>query len=231
MDRVTFATSSGIVWLVLAIHFVAGLVSIVAGTVALSVTKGQRLHKRSGLAFTWGMVVLGVTAIGIGAYEDSPGQVVGGFLAAYLVFSAMTTVKPLPAIGKRTDAALMILAFVFAAVMLYSGVSEWWDPTVVVVGRPRVGPPLIGGTVLLLAAVGDLRAIRAGGLAGSRRLARHLWRMCFGLFIATGSFFLGQMKFIPEPVRILPLLLVVAFAPIPFLIHWMWRVRVRGRIA
>jgi hypothetical protein len=24
--------------------------------------------------------------------------------------------------------------------------------------------------------------------------------MCFGLFVATGSFFLGQMKFIPEPL-------------------------------
>ncbi len=83
----------------------------------------------------------------------------------------------------------------------------------------------------VLAAIGDLRAIRLGGLRGSRRLARHLWRMCFGLFIATGSFFLGQMKFIPEPVRIVPLLLVLAFAPILFLFYWMWRVRVRGRLS
>jgi hypothetical protein len=99
-----------------------------------------------------------------------------------------------------------------------------------VIGRPRVVPPLVIGTVMLLAATGDLRAIRAGGLRGSRRLARHLWRMCFGLFIATGSFFLGQMKFIPQPVRIVPLLLVLAFAPIVFLVYWMWRVRVRGRL-
>ena len=46
MDRVTFATSSGIVWLALAVHFAAGLVSIVAGTIALSVAKGGRLHSR-----------------------------------------------------------------------------------------------------------------------------------------------------------------------------------------
>jgi hypothetical protein len=45
MDRVTFATSSGIVWLALTVHFAAGLVSIVAGTIALSVAKGGRLHK------------------------------------------------------------------------------------------------------------------------------------------------------------------------------------------
>ncbi len=230
MERVTFATSSGIVWLALAVHFAAGLVAIATGTIALAVAKGSRLHKQSGLVFTWTMVVLGLTAAGIGTYENRPGQVFAGLIAAYLVFSAMTTVKPLPGIGRRFNVALMVLAFAYAVAMLYGGVIEWLDPTVKVVGRPRVVPPLIGGSVILLAAIGDLRAIRAGGLRGSRRLARHLWRMCFGLFVATGSFFLGQMRFIPEPVRILPLLLVLAFAPILFLFYWMWRVRGRGRL-
>ena len=230
IDRVTFATSSGVVWLALAVHLAAGLTAIVAGTVALAVTKGGHLHKRSGLAFTWAMVVLGLTAAGIGLYESRPGQVFAGLLAAYLVFTAMTTVKPLPGIGRRVNVALMVLAFGYAVTSLLGGVREWLDPTIPVVGRPRVVPPLVIGTVMLLASFGDLRAIRAGGLQGSRRLARHLWRMCFALFIATGSFFLGQMKFIPEPVRIVPLLLVLAFAPLLFLLFWMWRVRVRGRL-
>lgn len=115
--------------------------------------------------------------------------------------------------------------------MLYGGVTEWLDPTVEVAGRPRVVPPLVAGTIMLLAATGDLRAIRAGGLQGSRRLARHLWRLCLGLFVAMGSFFLGQMSFVPDPVRSVPLLLVLAFAPMPFLIYWMWRVHVRGRMS
>ena len=228
MDRVTFATSSGIVWLALAVHFAAGLVSIAAGAIALSAAKGGRLHKRSGLVFTWGMIALGLSAAGIGTYESKPSQVSAGLIAAYLVFTAMTTVKPLPGLGQRFNVALMVLAFGYAVASLYGGAREWLDPTLTVVGRPRVVPPLVIGTVILLAASGDLRAIRAGGLQGSRRLARHLWRMCFGLFIATGSFFLGQMKFVPEPVRIVPLLLVLAFAPILFLFYWMWRVRVRG---
>lgn len=230
MDRVTFATSSGVVWLALAVHFAAGLLSIVAGSIALSVTKGGRIHKRSGLVFTCAMVVLGLTAAGIGTYEKVPGQVFAGLFAAYLVFTAMTTVKPLPGPGQRLNVALMVLAFGCAVVALYGGVNEWLDPTVEVIGRPRVVPPLVIGSVILLAAIGDLRALRAGGLQGSRRLARHLWRMCFGLFIATGSFFLGQMKFIPQPVRIVPLLLALAFAPVLFLFYWLWRVRVRGRM-
>lgn len=229
-DRVTFATSAGIAWLALSVHFAAGLVSIVAGTIALLAGKGGRLHKQSGLVFTWAMVLLGVTAAGIGIYEQRLSQVFAGLFAAYLVFSAMTTVKSLPGIGRRLDAPLMIVAFCLAAVMLYGAASEWLDPSVRVVGRPRVVPPLIAGTVVLLAAIGDLRAVRVGGLSGSRRLARHLWRMCFALFVATGSFFLGQMTFVPEPVRIVPLLLVAAFAPLLFLGYWLWRVRGRGRL-
>lgn len=231
MDRVTFATSAGYLWLALAAHFTAGLVSIVAGTIALSATKGGRLHRQAGLVFTWSMVGLGLSAAGIGAYESRPSQVSAGLVAGYLVISAMLTVRPATAFGQRLNVVLMVLAVASAVAMLYAGVTEWLDPAVKVVGRPRVVPPLVGGSVILLAAIGDLRAIRAGGLRGAPRLARHLWRMCFGLFVATGSFFLGQMKFIPEPVRIVPLLLVLAVAPILFLFYWMWRVRVRGRLS
>src|SRR5687767_12183790 len=130
VDRVTFATSSGIVWLALAVHFAAGLVSIVAGTIALSVAKGGRLHKQSGLVFTWAMIVLGLTAAAIGTYENRPSQVFAGLVAAYLVFSAMTTVKPLPAIGQRFNVALAVVVFAYAVASLYGGVTEWLDPTV-----------------------------------------------------------------------------------------------------
>ncbi|HET6565759.1 MAG TPA: hypothetical protein VFG52_10135 [Xanthomonadales bacterium] len=231
MDRVTFATSSGVLWLALAIHYAAGLVSIGAGSIALSVAKGGRLHKQSGLVFTVAMVVLGLTAAGIGIYESRPGQVVAGLLAAYLVATAMMTVRLVPGSGKQFSVALMAMASFIAVVLFYSGVTEWLDPAVKVEGRPRVVPPLIAATVMLFAAIGDLRSIRAGGLHGPRRLARHLWRMCFGLFIATGSFFLGQMNFIPESLRMMPLLLLLAFTPIVFLLYWMWRVRIRGRMS
>jgi uncharacterized membrane protein len=228
MDRVTFASSSGFVWLSLAAHFAAGLTAIVAGAVALAVTKGGRPHRQSGMVFTCAMVGLGLTAVGIGAHERIPGQVFAGLLAAYFVYSAMATVRPVTGFGRRLDIALMVLALGLAAALLHQGAIEWLDPSVTVVGRPSAVPPLIGGSLVLLAAIGDLRAIRAGGLQGAPRLTRHLWRMCFALFIATGSFFIGQMKFIPEPARIVPLLLVLGFAPLAFLVFRMWRVRTRG---
>src|SRR5881409_599409 len=62
MQHLTIATSSGIVWLMLVCHFGAALIALVAGTIALSVAKGGRLHKRSGLVFTCAMIATGVLA-------------------------------------------------------------------------------------------------------------------------------------------------------------------------
>ena len=62
------------------------------------------------------------------------------------------------------------------------------------------------------------------GLQGRQRLIRHLWRMCFSLFIASGSFFIGQAQVIPKPIRILPLLAIPAFLLLLLLIYWVVRV-------
>jgi hypothetical protein len=78
-----------------------------------------------------------------------------------------------------------------------------------------------------LAIVGDIRVLWSGALRGAARIARHLWRMCFALFIATGSFFLGQADEFPEALRIWPVLIMLALAPLVLLLYWMWRIRVR----
>ena len=85
-------------------------------------------------------------------------------------------------------------------------------------------------TITSLAAVGDVRLLRLGRLAGAPRIARHLWPMCFGLFIAAGSFFSIRervAKILPEPfttplMRALPVLLIFVA-----MFYWLWQVRVR----
>ena len=88
-------------------------------------------------------------------------------------------------------------------------------------------PFFLFGVVGLLATVGDLRVMRSGPLRGAARLARHLWRMSFALFIAALSFFIGQAKVIPKPVRVTPLLVLPVLAVLVTMLYWLWRVRVR----
>src|SRR5205807_6207513 len=83
---------------------------------------------------------------------------------------------------------------------------------------------------MILAATGDVRIMRFGATRGRPRLARHLWRMCFALFIAAGSFFSIRArvaKIFPEPfttapMRALPILLLFGA-----MFYWLWRVRGR----
>jgi hypothetical protein len=101
-----------------------------------------------------------------------------------------------------------------------------------------VGMTFFMGSVMLPAAVGDVRMLVRGGVFGTQRIARHLWRMCFGLFIAAGSFFLGPSN---RPLRLLSamglgqhlspalfstnLYLILTILPLILLIFWVIRVR------
>jgi uncharacterized membrane protein len=226
-DRLTLATSTGLPFLFLAFHVGTGLVAIAAGFLGLAARKGGTWHRKSGLVFVYAMIATGLTAAGISAYEGKP--VTGGALTAYFVFTAYTAVKPLPGVSRRVDIALMVLASTIAAATYAFAFTALGRPRNQINGVPA-GMMFFMATIVLFAAIGDVRMIRAGGIQGTRRLARHLWRMSFGLFIASGSFFLGQMKFIPERIRIVPLLVALAVSPLVMLLYWMWRVRLKQNL-
>jgi uncharacterized membrane protein len=227
-DRLTLATSTGLPFLVLAFHVGTGLVALAAGFIAIALPKGRTWHRRSGLVFVYAMIATGMAAAGIAIYEGNS-TVTGGVLTAYLVFTAYTAVRPLPGVGRRVDIALLMLASTIAAATYTSAFTALGRPGNQINGVPA-GMMFFMATITLLAAAGDARMIRAGGVQGARRLARHLWRMSFALFIASGSFFLGQMKFIPEQIRIVPLIVVVAVSPLALLLYWMWRVRLKQNL-
>ncbi len=93
--------------------------------------------------------------------------------------------------------------------------------------RGSMAYPLVMFAILaLLAGVGDLRMTRAGGLHGTPRLRRHLWRMCAALFIAAASFFLGPVRRIPEPLRV-PALRLIPLVVLVTMAYWLWRLRRR----
>jgi hypothetical protein len=210
---------------VLLVHALGGTIGLVSGFVAVFAAKGGRWHRRAGMTFVVSMMVMAVFGTVVGTYEMK-WTVVGMALTAYLVFTGLTTVRPVAGTGRTQQVALMAVALLIAVFNLTFGFIALGTPPEKTSDAPA-GMVLFLGTVALLAAIGDWRMIRAGGIQGPRRLARHLWRMCFALFIASGSFFLGQMQFFPEPLRSLPLMLALGVAPLFVLLYWMWRVRLR----
>jgi hypothetical protein len=211
----------------LTVHIVAGGLGLLSGGVALYAAKGALLHRRSGMVFVVAMLTMTFTGTVIAVFQGvAPGvNVPAALLTAYLVITSLMTVRP-PAQSARGLAigALLVVACV-AVICLAFGVEA------IAGGGRRKGIPafpfFLFGIVGVLAAVGDVRVIRNGALRGAHRLARHLWRMCFALFIAAMSFFIGQADEIPEPLRIPALLAAPVVAVLVTMLYWMWRIRVR----
>jgi hypothetical protein len=221
----------------LAVHIAAGALAMVLGAIALSVKKGGTSHRRSGLLFVSAMLVMGSTASLLGLrISATNGNVMAGVLTAYFVLTGWTTVRPVTSWTRRVNAFALVIAVTLAAGAIVGGVKGVQTP-----GLSPGGVPLrtIGvmsfvlATALLLAAAGDLRIMRSGMPRGGPRLARHLWRMCFALFIAAGSFFSIRERvatilpdpFTSGPMRTLPFVLLFGT-----MFYWLWRLRVRRRL-
>lgn len=210
----------------LILHVGAGCLAIGAGAVAVSVRKGGRLHRRFGLIFVVATVAMGTFATYLSILRQ-PGTIVGGVLAAYMVATAWMAVRRGAAGVGRFDRLAMLVALACAATEFVFGLLASTNPSGRFLGY-SAAIFYVFGAVALLAAIGDARMIRHGGIAGSRRIARHLWRMCFALFLATGSFFLGQQKVMPVAVRGSPILVVLGLAPLAFMLFWWLRTRLSG---
>lgn len=199
------------------VHIVAGGLGLVAGYVALYATKGASLHRRSGSVFVYSMLTMALfgavisAARGIGMAINIPASV----LTAYLVLTSIITLKPEGATPRWADRLLMAVAFILGFACIPMAFSA----------GPLAFPLIMFGTVATIGAFGDLKVLRRGKLHGTARLRRHLWRMTYALFIAALSFFIGQAKVIPEPIRIRPLLALPVLAVLFTLFYWLWRTR------
>lgn len=54
--------------------------------------------------------------------------------------------------------------------------------------------------------------------------------LSLALVIASFSFFIGQARVIPKPIRIYPLLMVPPLIALAALFYWLWRVRIRQKM-
>lgn len=208
-------------------HIIAGLTAIVAGFVALYAPKGAKLHRKIGMVFVYSMIVMAVAATTLAVMKHQMGNVVGGSLTFYMVTTALITVRRREYEFHWIDVGAFAMAVAIGVLAIGFGFAVLNSPTGLIDGEPAA-PGFVMGGITLLAAVGDLRMMFGRGLDGVRRITRHLWRMCFAMFIATGSFFLGQAKVFPKPLRIFPLLALPVLAVLVTMAYWAWRVRFRG---
>ena len=206
----------------LILHILGGTIGLLSGTFAIVVRKGSRLHRASGNVFTIAMLTLASSGLCLAILKSQTGNIIGSIVTFYMITTAWLA-------GRRRnigppDWAALLVGIGGAVSVITLGIQTLLNPAAADPGAPA-GMSFFFGVVLLLAASGDIRMLARGGFSGRERITRHLWRMCFGLFIATGSFFLGQQQVFPVFLHGSIFLTLVAILPFPVMIYWLVRVR------
>lgn len=217
--------------LLLMLHVAGGTVALLAGALALAAPKGDRMHRRAGVLFVGAMLLMAGLGATLALREPSRMSVIGGSLSCYLVITGFAAVR-WPRERQRT--LLLALLPVALGCAIASGA---WALAAMRSGVGQVdGVPapmgLVFATVAALGVAGDVRLLRAPYTRAAHRVARHLWRLTFAMWIATGSFFLGQAQVIPAPFRVMPVLATPVVLVLVLLLYWLvrtlWRPRRRA---
>ena len=169
--------------------------------------------------------------------RHQPNNIGGGILTVYLIGTSWLTIRRNAGETSWFDWIALLIPLAIGILGWKNGLDALRSPTGEKYDVPA-GMHLFMGTICLLATTGDVRMLVRGGVFGAKRIARHLWRMCFGLFIAAGSFFFGPSN---RPLRLLSsvgigqhlpaalfgtsLYLVLTLLPLVLLLFLFFRVR------
>lgn len=208
-------------------HILGGIVGCAAGFAAMFSRKGGRLHRRAGDVFVIAMLVMASSGALIAFMKGQRFNILAGTYTVYLVSTAWLIGRRRDNETGRLDVALLVL--VGAEVVA----ATYWAST-----RPKsIGGYVAFAVLGALAGSSDVRMLLRGGYTRAQRMLRHVWRMGFALFIATGSFFLGTsgdpvMKKIglratlfTKEVRATHLPMVPVLLVLVMTLYWIWRVK------
>ena len=209
---------------ILLLHIVSGTLGMLSGFVAAFLPKGSRSHGRAGNIFVISMLSLSASGVYLAIMKAQPGNILGGTLTFYLVATAWMTARRSDGRRGILDWGGLLIVAAIAATEVILGLEAAMSPTGLKYDYPP-GLYFFLGSVALLATVGDVRMLVRRGIAGTQRIARHLWRMCFALFIAAASIFLARQQVFPDVLRRTGVLAFLSFLPILLMIFWLLRIR------
>lgn len=208
--------------LLLFLHIAGAALGLISGAVAILAPKGERVHRAAGNVFFVSMLVMaGIAAVVAPLLPDGRWtNTTAGVFTFYLVATAWATVRRKEGQVDRFERGAFLVAL---------GIAGMGAALVAIhAGTPRASgfaTVYAFSAIAGIAAFGDLRMIRAGGLSGAPRIARHVWRMCLALAIAAGSFFIGQQDELPAFMRGSPALVAPMLATLGLMVFWLLRVR------
>ena len=199
-------------------HVGSGALAIAAGAVALGARKGAAAHVGAGRMFAVAMILSSALGAVLGLMKLNEFYITfhAGVLGVTLILSSWLTARMRGARlneanmneanmgGKIMGGASLTVAIVNllnAAGLIVAGLHAQSAPGGLLWGFHATDYFFLSG-MAGIAALGDISLLLRKTLSDRHRIARHLWRMCLGFFIAAGSAFTGPgANAFPEAVR------------------------------
>jgi uncharacterized membrane protein len=220
-----------------ALHILLGTIGLLAGTAALFAKKGAKNHRRAGNIFFVTMMIVSV----VGAFlayikSDIPFSTALftsflGLFTGYLIFTSWITVKHKEGYVGHAEKAALIYILAVAVLALTVGLDASRTDINSINGAQSMPVEVFyfyAGFAAFVA-IGDIKIILCKGIYGTQRIARHLWRMCLGFFIAAGTLFIGNPQVFPEylqqaEVLAMPVLTFPVLAILVLTVFWLVKV-------
>ncbi len=211
------------------IHVCFAIVGLLAGTLSMIFRKGSGLHGAAGTVFFVSMLTMSATGVYMAMFtKPNTGTVLGGALTFYLVATAWMAARRRDGKANGFDVLALLLVLSVVAAAATFGVQAASSHSRMKDGY-ATGFYVVFGSVALLFAASDVRMIVRGGVAGARRIARHLWRMCLAFLMALLSFYPTRAGLFPTWVRESNVLFVPHIFVIASMTFWMFRISRRKR--
>lgn len=216
--------------LLLYAHIGGGFIGMLAGTTASLAPKGKVLHRKAGKVFYLAMSICYLIGALVAPFLETGQRTnfVAGVLALYLLTSGVTAAQRRnfhAGIGERLGAAFALTITLLGLFFMHLASNS---PTGTIDDSPAQAFVLfvVAGS---LAFIGEVRVLISKTLTNAQRTVRHLWRMCFSFFIASGSFFFGQAGLFPDWFNASVLPLVLGFFPFFVLLIFLVKEIIKSR--
>ena len=178
--------------ILLAIHILAGIVSLLSAALAVSSAKGTKPHVLSGRTYFWGMAIIFSTAIPMSIISGNIFLFLIAIFSFYLAFAGMR-------FARNRKGVATILDWIAIGLMIFSGIGMWILAAIYLLNSNTQYIVLsVFGFLAIALGYADFRSYKNNSATGKERISRHLTNMMGGTIAVITAVLVVNPPFEPE---------------------------------
>ena len=200
----------------LSIHILSGTVALIAAAVAVTSSKGKKVHVLSGRTYFRGMAMIFLTAIPMAIASGNVFLFLIAIFSFYLAYAGMRFARNRTGTANFFDWVAIGLMVLSGVIMLFLATNYFMN------SNSQYITLTVFGFIAISLGYADFKSYRNKSAIGKQRIARHLTNMLAGTIAVITAVLVTNVNI--EPVFILWILPTIIITPIIF---W-WNRKILG---